>query len=815
MGAGFWFRWSWRDLRRHLLQVIAIAAILGLGSAIYSGLSSTSAWRRRSLAASLGELAVHDVRVDLLGDTVTDADRLVPAVVTSAGRSLSNYEARLVVRTPVTARDLDGVAIPAAGELVGVDLSTPPTVDRWAVVAGRNLSASDAGQPVALLDLNFARNHGLPDTGDLRVDGTDIHYVGLAQAPDYFNLTMTAGEVVQGKATRAVLYTSLELARRIRGTEDGVNDVVLRVSDGADANAVASSLTRDLPARLPGVPFEVTTRSADRSMVAIRNEIDSEQRVFEVFALFILVGATFAAFGLTKRVVESQRRDIGIAMSLGLPPARVAIRPTLFAAEVTILGVGFGVAAGVGISRWVLSIIQQQNPLPLWETPFQTAIFLRAALATLIIPMVAAGVPIIRAVRAKPVDAFLPSNLRTGGNRLSGAMRRLRLPGTMLLQAPLRRILRAPMRSVSTVIAVALVMAPLLAALGAGDSTTKTINAADEIVGGPRAERLLVSLVGYQPDGSPALQEIQRMPGVGHMAPGLDVGGYVRNPTKPRSAELGVSISMIDLADLLTAPPGMTPPHPSPGGIVISQKAADDLGVSVGDEITLRHPRREGTTFVWGDSRVPVRAVHPSPYRFVAYMDITDRSLFGLDGLVGSLKIQPAPGTSTTDLQARIAALPGIASVLPASAVSQTTRDILSTLRQLFLILQAVIAALAFLVAFNASRVAADERRRENATTFAFGIPVRRVLGMEVSESLMLGTLGGLLGLGLGVVMLRVVLETVFPSALPDLAVRFVITPTSFVLTIGIALLATSAAPLLNVRSLRHMDLPSTLRYVE
>lgn len=814
MGIGFWLRWSARDLRRRLVQVVAIAAILGLGSAIYSGLGSTSAWREASLHASLEQFAVHDVRVSLLGDTVIDMDQFVPAVRDSVSGSSRADEVRLVVRTPVTAHDTDGTPIPAAGELVGVDLSKPQSVDRWSVVAGRTLRPDDAGTAVALLDQHFAQQHDLPETGTLRVDGTDVDYVGLALAPDRLNLTTTSGDVVQGQATRAVLWSSIELARQIRDTNGGVSEVVISLGEGADTQEVAANLTKDLATDLPGVPLDVTTRSEDRSLTALTDEIASEQRVFDVFALLVLGGAAFAAFGLTKRVVESQRRDIGIAMSLGLPRSRIAIRSGLFALEVTTLGVLFGIAAGVAISRWVLSIIERQVPLPMWETPFQVGLFARAALAALLIPLAAAAVPILRAVRSKPVDAFLPPNLRSGAHRLSALMRRLRLPGSMLLQAPLRRVLGAPVRAVVTIVSVALVMAPLLAALGAGDSATATIDASDAVTRGSGTDRLLVSLIGYAPEGSDVVRAIEQAPGVGRFAIGLDTGGYLHS-TRDYGDEIGVSISMGDLDDPLEVPPSIAELQLPPGGIVVSRKAADDLGVAVGDDVVLRHPRRDGTTFTWVEDRIPVRALHPSPYRFVAYMDLTDRSLFGLEGLIGSLKLQPTDATSMSELQSTVAELPGVASALPASAASATTKDLLSMLRELFLVLQAVIAALAFLVAFNASRVAADERRRENATMFAFGIPVRRVLGMEAGESLMLGSIGVLLGLGLGAAMLQIVMATVFPAAAPDLAFRQVISPSSYVITIAIALAATATAPLLNVRSLRRMNLPSTLRYVE
>ena len=811
MGFVFWLRWSWRDLRRRAPQVLAIAAILGLGSAFYSGLGSTSAWRRQSLDASFALLRAHDVRVSLLGDTNAPRALLQDAIVAAVGSQMTDLQARLIVRAPVTAREASSQPIAAAGEVVGTDVSSPSAVDRWSIVAGRALGPGDAGRPVVLLDSHFAREHGLADSGTIRVGTTDVRYVGLALAPEYLNLNTTIGEAIQGQATRAVLYTSIEWVRQLSGAEDRVNDVAIRVRPGVDPSRLAGSLQAALAERVPGLALTVTSRADDVSTQALYDEIDSEQRVFDVFALLVLGGAGFAAFNLTKRVVEAQRRDIGIAMSLGLPRARIAIRTMLFALEITITGVAAGVGAGLGIAAWVLSVIRDRVPLPVWQTPFQPGLFARAALLAMTVPLVASALPVWQAVRCKPVDALLPPHLRPGSHRSSGLMRRIRLPGTVLVQAPIRRILRAPMRATLTVVAIAFVMAPLLAAMGAANSATASIEAGDRILSGEGPDRLLVSFVGFQPEAGSVVKELAASPSTGRVTLGVDTGGYLSRGHH----EVAVAVSMVDLHDRIAAPPSIVDQNVRPGGIVISRKAASDLGVSPGDEVTFRYPKRAGTSFTWEQGTLPVRAVHESPYRFVAYMDLGDRSLMGLDGLVNSAKIQPAGAASMGALRRDVGAMAGIAYALPASSVSQTMRALLSLLGRLFVILQVVIAALAFLVAFNASNVAADERRREHATMFAFGIPIRRVLAMGVGESLLLGVIGAGLGLGFGTAVLQWVLDTVFPAAAPDLAVIPSTAISSYLITIGIAAVATAAAPILNLRRMRSMDLPSTLRYVE
>ena len=48
-----------------------------------------------------------------------------------------------------------------------------------------------------------------------------------------------------------------------------------------------------------------------------------------------------------------------------------------------------------------------------------------------------------------------------------------------------------------------------------------------------------------------------------------------------------------------------------------------------------------------------------------------------------------------------------------------------------------------------------DEPRREHATMFAFGVPVRRVIALSIQESLIIGILGTLIGIGVGFLLLN------------------------------------------------------------
>lgn len=809
MGPIFWLRWSWRGLRQRFVQVIAIAVIVALGSGIYSGLGSTSAWRTQSLNASFATLHAHDLEIQPAADFDLPTQTLLAAVRMSGGSALTAVEARLVTDLPVRAGSAG--TIPAAGVIVGVDLAKGVHVDQWKVTAGHTIGPADAAGTNVLLDEHFAAQHDLPAEGELWIGGVRVHYVGTMLSPEYLNTTSTLGGFIQGAATRAVIIAPLSLVQRLAGKPGQVNDVVALVHHGLSVEHAAAQLRQRLAHSSLPLSMTVTVRRDSLLTQSLFDEITSEQKVFNVFALLILLGAGFAAFNLTRRFVEAQRRDLGIAMSLGVPRSRIAIRPLALALEVAVAGVLLGVVAGWGIGQWVLAIIKVKEPLPVWQTPWQTGLFVGAALLGIAVPLAGSLYPVWRAVRTTPTDALIPPHLRARNHRLLGVQRRAWMPGKTMTQAPLRRVTIAPARSLMTVLAIALVLAPLLAAFGATDSTTSTIQFGDQILSGSRGDRLLVNFENYQVTGSRVVTAVTGSPLVKSSALGLGIGGFLIRG----SATVDVAIDMVNLDSPLAVPTSLSVQRVAPGGIVISAKAASDLHVTKGGLVTLHHPVVHGTGYRFENSVLPVRAVVASPYSFVAYMSLKDEPLMGLSGIVNIATLVPRSGVTMNRLQRSVSSMPGVAAALAASSLTSTMSDVLGQISNLFVILQIVIGLLALLVAYNSSKIGSDERVREDATMMAFGATVRQVVLIEVLESVLLGVIALGLGLVAGLLTLKWILVTVFPAAIPELAVLESVRANSYLITVLIGLVATGLAPLFSARRLREMNLPDTLRYVE
>lgn len=97
----------------------------------------------------------------------------------------------------------------------------------------------------------------------------------------------------------------------------------------------------------------------------------------------------------------------------------------------------------------------------------------------------------------------------------------------------------------------------------------------------------------------------------------------------------------------------------------------------------------------------------------------------------------------------------------------------------------------------------------------AFGTRLRRVLGDTVLESMLIGTLGTLVGLGLGLALLGWIINVVSRDTYPELGLPITLTPASIATAVAPGIVAVAVAPLLSTRRLKNMDLPATIRVVE
>jgi putative ABC transport system permease protein len=779
-------------------------------------LGSTAEWRQQSNDASFAALAMHDLRVTLSPGTFVEQDALLDVIASIDGAdSVDAVTERLVVDSQVdtgTIDRADSVLVPA--RLIGMTFrSTRPVDDVW--VRDGTGPSGDPADRTAVLEAKFADQHDLPTEGTVLVaGGRAVTYTGLGVAPEEFFYEGPEGTIFAA-GELAIVYLPLAAAQDISGHEGMVNDAALVLADGADRDVVESQLI-DATAGL-GLSATVSTRDDADAVRVLYEDIDNDQLFWNAVSALVLFAAALAAFNLINRIVEAQRREIGIGMALGVPRMQLAIRPMLIGVQVAVLGTVAGLAVGLVVGNAFANLLESFLPLPEHRTPFQFDVYVRAAALGIVIPIAASALPVWRALRVEPIEAIRTGHLTAKSSRLARWTGKLPLPGSTMAQMPIRNVLRTPRRTVLTAVGVGAAITALVAVLGMLDSFGRALERGDAEFTKGDADRVVVQLDTFYPDDSTVIAAISDDPAVGHIDAGL------RLPATALASEpdgdIDLLIEFVDLDRAVWTPTiedGSATAGTDNPGILLARKAADDLGARVGDTVTLRLPiRTEAGGFAIAETPLVVTAIHANPIRTFAFLDTGDAAQFGFQGLVNVVQAYPADDATRSDVQRAVFGLPGVTSSQPVARISDAIDEALDQFLSFLIVTAAAVLILALLIAFNATRITVEERRREHATMRAFGLPVRTVLSVVIKESAIIGLIATVVGLVGGIAFLRWMLTSLATTTLPDVGIDVYVSPTTILVAAIVGIVSVAATPLLLVRRLQRMNLPGTLRVVE
>jgi putative ABC transport system permease protein len=756
-----WLRWSWRDLRARWLQVVAIALIIALGTGVFAGLGGQKSWRIKSLDKSYAMLNVYDLRMQLADGSYIDQVQLMDALSTVEG--IQTMEPRLIASTLLDASH-DGENVLVEGRIVGVDVANGgPHVNSLFIYDGRDLMPDDNGKNVVVVETQFAKHYNLKPGDPMRISGdVALDFVGTAQSPEYFAVVPDNATFL-GEASLAILFMPLATVQTVTGHAGLVNSVAFRLANGADINTVQADIESRMAGAFPSVGADVTPLSDDYARMMLYTDAKEDQVTWDIIAALFLIGAALGAFNLAGRIVESQRREIGILMALGLPRRWIAFRPMLVGLQIALLGTLFGLVAGYGLGALFAEMFKSLLPLPNWDFSLYVPGFVRATLLGITLPLIATFIPVWRAVRVAPIDTIRAGNLIAKGGGLSWLMNYIPIPGKSFMQMPFHNLLRSPWRSLLTVFGIAIAVLLLTVFVGFLDTFTITLNQASDAYLYREPDRLVVALDSFYLADSPQIDQMAATTGENGQPLFSKVDADLLTGGKLVGADedIDVSLDFINMDTAIWVPKllkgQLKADRP---GIIISEKAAQDLNVRVGDMITLEHPRREGPlAFRLVQTQLPVTGIHDNPIRALSYLDMSSAEIMGMAGVTNYLVVQPAAGVSADEVKLALMNQPGVASVQAISGFANAFKETMDLFTSILWVIRVIVMVMAFLIAFNSTSINVDERVREIATMFAFGLPIRTVTRMQMVENLVIGILGTLVGVALGWEVLNALLR--------------------------------------------------------
>ncbi len=259
------------------------------------------------------------------------------------------------------------------------------------VILGREFNAEDATSSagVAIVNESFVRRYlplGSPlasrlHVGGFRVGGNrELQIVGVVKDAVYETLRAAPPPTVYGP-----------FVQRSAG-----NVTLVAYAPGAVAE-VAAAIRAQLQPRLAGRILRIRTLTTQLdSSLAQERLIASVATVFGVLALVL---AAIGLYGLLAYWVSCRTHELGVRMALGAARQTVLRLVLRDAARMLLIGTALGVAAAVGVTRSISSM--------LFGLTRNDPVTIAASIAILLlVGIVAASVPARRATRVDPMVAL-------------------------------------------------------------------------------------------------------------------------------------------------------------------------------------------------------------------------------------------------------------------------------------------------------------------------------------------------------------------------------------------------------------------------
>lgn len=560
------------------------------------------------------------------------------------------------------------------------------------------------------------------------------------------------------------LYGTFATAQRITGAQ-GIDRVLVRYDSFTTAEDDADSIRTDLGAT-PGYTIR-NVNTSDPNDNALANEAEQWADTVVVLAIIAMLVSSFLVVTVIGTIVREQRGEIGVLKSIGADRVDNFSIYAGIALAYGVLGTVPGVLIGVFVANWLA--IQFAPLLGIYLTGFHLSAqgLVVGTLLGLLVPVVASILPVVRGTAVSIIDAMTDLGIKADFGR--GAITRGlgRLPVAFNVRQGIISVYQKRFRLLLTALMLTLatgsfmgVTSVFLSIGGALDTLYGTFNF-DAAVFPQEDEHELTAVAALLQDEFDTIETVY----FGHNA----VVDVIRNPADPLDADSNqyrVTLNAIDPrfdAINFTLDAGRLWDDPqTDNGVVISREVVDELGLGVGDEMTVLLDDVPLTVPVIGLDQYPFQRI----FMNLNALEADDTLDFAADALFLSFTDDDLTGNEVDQLTGEMREVLLQNGVVPGFfnniAAQETDADLLSTVGIVFNLasgIMAIIGAAGLLVMLS---ISVYERQREIGVMRSIGASSSAIATQFLAEGVVLGVLAWVLGIPIAVVM-----HDLLKSALP------------------------------------------------
>ncbi|MHA1910365.1 MAG: ABC transporter permease [Candidatus Kariarchaeaceae archaeon] len=794
-----------RELWKKKIQVIILMLLMGFGGSAWFGMRSAVDWRKELIYNFFDDYGLDDGVINIQQEFGVNQTELLEVLSTFEHLDeLDAWDTRYRLSISLEFNDSRGLKVTKAF-LYGLPLESFESgeIDTLAIRTGRSLTADDLLESVFLLDDTFRRENDLEinDTVNLRIQETvqTSMIAGGIRSPEWIFLMDPETAVFSLSSSFGVGYALLPTMQSWLNISNNVNQLVFKSSPEVDPEIIGEQLKAHFLANDIIVDFK--GRDDFEAHTLVVKDVESDDDAMMSFAIIIFIVAAFSIWISISRLVNHQRREIGIDLSLGTDDNKILLFYLSYGLLIGIFGGIFSTIFGYYVGKGMGSLTDELFNLPSMDTNIRWVFAFQAGGICLAISLLSALWPAWKSSRLLPIAALRqdPSLVPTV-KIVTKVITWIFTPIILLsinAKIGLRNVLRNRRRTIAVILGIAFCLGQIIFVLGAMAAFQDSVHiyATDQ---GEWDLRVTMSVpVTYE-----TTQEITDDIRVTNYHYGLNYFGKIYN---------GPDTSMVQLlafSDSSSIPLKLDSSLvENSSTIAISKELAKDLGVKTNDNISLENVVFGSSGNNLKNSTLQITSFHDRVAKFEAIIPM--ETLQRLMNVTTSsnmlfLDVEPSSESSVREL---LYQLPYVRIVEVHDDLSGDIDEMFEEFKGIIYTLYVICFLIAFFVILLTSLITISEREREIGTLSTLGASDRMILNISLWEATFQVIGGIILGFLFGFFLLDQILKEMFSSQYDALIIQIGL-PIETWIIVGLimwVIALISQLPLLRV--LRKMDL--------
>jgi putative ABC transport system permease protein len=770
-------------------QVLAIVLVIVSGVATFVMLRSTMNSLNLTQERFYRDYGFADVFASLkrAPENVKDRIASIPGV--------NQVETRVVADVKLK---IEGFSEPVTAKLVSVPDDGKPLLNRIYIKKGRMVDPWKDNEVVVSEGFADAHHFSPGDQIGAVINGRwkKLDIVGTALSPEFILQIRPGGISVDFKR-----YAILWMGRNALGTaydmKGAFNDVVLTLSPSANANDILVQLDNLLNWYGGLGSYGRKDQMSHRFLTEEFKQLQTTSTLFPI--LFIGV-ACFLLQVVISRTVSTQRDQIAGLKAFGYDNRDIGIHYMKMVLLIALLGVAGGIVVGLWFGRSLGGVYMEFYRFPYLMYELKPDVVMTAVLISIASSLVGTLHSVWKAAKLPPAEAMRPeppAKYRKSIIEHIGLWRMLSQPTRIII----RNIERRPIRSLLTIIGIALSCAGIIAATFFQGAMDFMVN-----VQFKQSQKEDMTVTFIEPTSRKAVHELEGLKGVEHVEVFRSMPARLR--FQQRSYQTSIQGIEPDNHLHFLLDTHLKPIDLPPAGIVLTDYLGNLLGVKPGDMLTVEV--LEGSKPL---RQVPVVGLAKQYIGIMGYMDLfalnrlmrEDHTVSGVYLTVDSLDL---PKIYRTLIE-----MPRVSGTFVRKDEIRNFYETQAEALLFFTFVATLLAAtIAFGVVYNSARIALSERSHELASLRVLGYTRTEISFIFLGElgliTLVAIPLGFLIGRGMSTYLAKAIESDLF-------RVPVIVEPATYSLAAATVVVSACLSGLIVRHRLDHLDLVAVLKTKE